>query len=252
MGILDIIKDWAKNTKENPEMNVDLSKWSADNMSDMTHLFEEAERQKENRENFKNLIVNIPFEHRSFNSLLGNAFTEINLSKNNEFLIINDITSEQEIKLNNMLDGFKNKVGTEWLLSFVDFIKEVNDMKLHQRTIEEKNTSKEDFEAKYKIIDKKSLEDLEKNKLDSVEDMSHFFDGVKGFPKAERQQEKKEKQDSTFNNIIDETKKTLTDKSNELNDLKKELDDLKFEMKRLKEGLRVAEVDIPYYYIKES
>ena len=62
------------------------------------------------------------------------------------------------------------------------------------------NISKEDFEAKYKVIEKES-----------------------------------------FDNIIDETKKVLTDKSNEYNGLKKELESAKVEIERLREKLNGIE-----------
>ena len=234
---------------------------------------------QEKRSDLTNLIVEFPLEYRPLNRL-GLSKSENNFfrgeilkneniekAKDNQFLVIYDITKEEQIKFNSMLDGFKDKVGKEWLLGFVDFMEEVNktksnDLKIESKyfvsnlnlegntfkqepftekayqivkdatalyingthlnaTIEEKfnkgdyiiennfgkfiNISKEDFEAKYKVIEKKSIEK------------------------------------ESFENIIDETKKVLTDKSNEYNGLKKELEIAKVEIEKLKERLNGVE-----------
>ena len=100
---------------------------------------------KENKEDIINFVLQIPLEYRPFKerydyeSDINKRFEK---AMNNEFLVINDITEAQKVKLNSMLDGFKNKLGTEWLLGFVDFMKEINNMNLHQRTIEDNTFSK--------------------------------------------------------------------------------------------------------------
>ena len=71
-----------------------------------------------------------------FNSNINNRFEA---TMNNEFLVINDITEAQKVKLNSMLDGFKNKLGTEWLLGFVDFMKEIDNMNLNKKSIKDKS-----------------------------------------------------------------------------------------------------------------
>lgn len=255
---------------------------------------------KENKEDLINFVLKIPLEYRPFKTKSedrNNFHREIEKTMDNEFLVINNITEEQKVKLNSMLDGFKNKLGTEWLLGFVDFIKEIDSMNLNKRTIENKtfspnlegntfkseqptinaykiledattlyingtqlnatiedkfnkgdyivedsfgkfiNVSKEDFEAKY-IATYKIIEKDMSHKLNSAKHLSSVFDGAEGFPETERQQEK---QDSTFNNIIDEAKKTLTDKSKEYNDLKKELESAKVEIEKLREKLNGIE-----------
>ena len=222
---------------------------------------------RENKEDPINFVLKIPLEYRPFKDYGYESDVDKRFKKtmNNEFLVIKDITEEQKVKLNNMLDGFKDKLGTEWLLSFVDFIKEIDNMNLNKRDIKDKtfspnlegnvfkseqtrmnafriledattlyiggtqlnttiedkfnkgdyiiednfgkfiNVSKEDFEAKYKVIEKESIEK------------------------------------ESFDNIIDETKKVLTDKSNEYNGLKKELESAKVEIERLREKLNGIE-----------
>ncbi len=210
---------------------------------------------KENREDFKNFIVNIPFEYRSFNP--------------NEFLIINDITSEQEIKLNNILDRFKDKVGTEWLSGFVDFMKEVNDMNLNNRDIKNKDfisnlnlegnvftenpikkayqiteTSGTVFVNTILLTKKDSLNKEQFNKGDYiVEDKFENFINIskEDFEAKYKVIEKESIEKESFDNIIDETKKVLTDKSNEYNELKKELESAKVEIEKLREKLNGIE-----------
>ncbi len=222
------------------------------------------------REDINNLIVDIPLEYRPLNKIYIEEPTKtkkIEHAMYNQFLVINDITKEEQIKFNSMLDGFKDKIGKEWLLGFVDFMEEVNKTKSNNLKIENKdfvsnlnlegnvfkqepftekayqivkdatalyingthlnatiedkfnkgdyiiednfgkfiNVSKEDFEAKYKVIEKESIEK------------------------------------ESFDNIIDETKKVLTDKSNEYNGLKKELESAKVEIERLREKLNGIE-----------
>ena len=53
--------------------------------------------------------------------------------------------------------------------------------------------------------------------------------------------EKESIEKESFDNIIDETKKVLTDKSNEYNGLKKELESAKVEIERLREKLNGIE-----------
>ena len=223
---------------------------------------------KENKEDIINFVLKIPLEYRPFKERYGyesDVDKRFERAMNNEFLVINDITEAQKVKLDSMLDGFKNKLGTEWLLGFVDFMKEIDNMNLNKRDIKDKtfspnlegnvfkseqtrmnafriledattlyiggtqlnttfedkfnkgdyiiednfgkfiNVSKEDFEAKYKVIEKESIEK------------------------------------ESFDNIIDETKKVLTDKSNEYNGLKKELENAKVEIERLREKLNGIE-----------
>ena len=258
---------------------------------------------KENKEDIINFVLKIPLEYRPFKERYDYE-SDINKrferAMNNEFLVINDITEAQKVKLDSMLDGFKNKLGTEWLLGFVDFMKEIDNMNLHQRTIEDKtfsklegnfvfkseqpiiraykiledatklyisgtqlnatiedkfnkgdyiiednfgkfiNVSKEDFEAKYKVIEKKSL--------DNIKDPSYSFDDAKNINISKEDFEAKYKviekesiEKESFDNIIDETKKVLTDKSNEYNGLKKELESAKVEIERLREKLNGIE-----------
>ncbi len=224
---------------------------------------------KENREDFKNFIVNIPFEYRSFNQ---NEFLIINdiipfeyRSFNpNEFLIINDITSEQEIKLNNILDRFKDKVGTEWLSGFVDFMKEVNDMNLNNRDIKNKDfisnlnlegnvftenpikkayqiteTSGTVFVNTILLTKKDSLNKEQFNKGDYI--VEDKFENFINISKEDFEAKYKVIEKNSFENIIDETKKVLNDKSSEYNELKKELESSKLEIEKLKERLNGIE-----------
>ena len=223
---------------------------------------------KENKEDIINFVLKIPLEYRPFKERYDYE-SDINKrferAMNNEFLVINDITEAQKVKLDSMLDGFKNKLGTEWLLGFVDFMKEINNMNLHQRTIEDKTFSKLEgnfvFKSEQPIIRAyKILEDTTKlyisgtqlnatiedkfNKGDYIiEDNFGKFINVskEDFEAKYKVIEKESIEKESFDNIIDETKKVLTDKSNEYNGLKKELESAKVEIERLREKLNGIE-----------
>ena len=223
---------------------------------------------RENKEDPINFVLKIPLEYRPFKERYDYE-SDINKrferAMNNEFLVINDITEAQKVKLDSMLDGFKNKLGTEWLLGFVDFMKEINNMNLHQRTIEDKTFSKLEgnfvFKSEQPIIRAyKILEDTTKlyisgtqlnatiedkfNKGDYIiEDNFGKFINVskEDFEAKYKVIEKESIEKESFDNIIDETKKVLTDKSNEYNGLKKELESAKVEIERLREKLNGIE-----------
>jgi predicted RNase H-like nuclease (RuvC/YqgF family) len=144
-------------------------------------------------------------------------------------------------------------------------MKEINNMNLHQRTIEDKIFSKLKgnfvFKSEQPIIRAyKILEDTTKlyisgtqlnatiedkfNKGDYiVEDKFENFINIskEDFEAKYKVIEKESIEKESFDNIIDETKKVLTDKSNEYNGLKKELESAKVEIERLREKLNGIE-----------
>ncbi len=89
----------------------------------------------------------------------------------------------------------------------------------------------------YSFKDVISILNSLKNATIDLEELKDYFLP----PNKKKQLEEKEKQDSTFNNIIDESKNTLTDKSNEYNGLKKELESAKVEIEKLREKLNGIE-----------
>lgn len=127
--------------------------------------------------------------------------------------------------------------------------------KIFKRKEKEPDIIREWAEAMIKAAKENPEErvDLSTWTTDNMHDMRHMFpertenwttDNMKDmtvmFAEAERQMEE-EKQKILFNNILYETKNTLTDKSNEYNGLKKELESAKVEIERLREKLNENE-----------
>ena len=239
---------------------------------------------QEKRSDLTNLIVEFPLEYRPLNRL-GLSKSENNFlrgeilkneniekAKNNQFLVIYDITKEEQIKFNSMLDGFKDKVGKEWLLGFVDFMEEVNKTKSNNLKIKNKNfisslnlegnTFKQEpfMEEAYQITkdsrrlyikgvsldawyDTKNInEDKNKNKFNKDDYIvKDKFGRLMNISKEDFEAKYKVIEKESFENIIDETKKVLNDKSNEYNGLKKELESAKVEIERLREKLNGIE-----------
>lgn len=217
------------------------------------------------REDINNLIVDIPLEYRPLNKIYIEEPTKTKKIENamyNQFLVINDITKEEQIKFNSMLDGFKDKVGTEWLLGFVDFMEEVNKTKSNNLKIENKDFvsnlnlegnifKQEPFTEKaYQIVKDATALYINGTHLNAtfedkfnkgdyiIEDNFGKFINVS---KEDFEAKYKVIEKESFDNIIDETKKVLNDKSNEYNDLKKELENAKVEIERLREKLNGIE-----------
>lgn len=217
---------------------------------------------KENKEDPINFVLKIPLEYRPFKDYgyESDVDERFKQTMNNEFLVIKDITEEQKVKLNNMLDGFKDKLGTEWLLSFVDFMKEIDNMNLNKRDIKDKtfspNLEGNVFKSEqtrmnaFRILEDATTLYIGGTQLNTtfedkfnkgdyiIEDNFGKFINVS---KEDFEAKYKVIEKESFDNIIDETKKVLNDKSNEYNDLKKELENAKVEIERLREKLNGIE-----------
>lgn len=225
----------------------------------------EAIKIQEKRSDLTNLIVEIPLEYRPLNKIYAtepHKYEKIEIAKKNQFLVINDITKEEQIKFNSMLDGFKDKVGKEWLLGFVDFMEEVNKTKSNNLKIENKdfvsnlnlegNVFKQEpfTEKAYQIVKDATALYISGTQLNTTfEDkfnkgdyiIENNFGKFINISKEDFEAKYKVIEKESFENIIDETKKVLTDKSNEYNDLKKELESAKVEIERLREKLNGIE-----------
>ncbi len=217
---------------------------------------------RENKEDPINFVLKIPLEYRPFKDYGYESDVDKRFKKtmNNEFLVIKDITEEQKVKLNNMLDGFKDKLGTEWLLSFVDFMKEIDNMNLNKRDIKDKtfspNLEGNVFKSEqtrmnaFRILEDATTLYIGGTQLNTtfedkfnkgdyiIEDNFGKFINVS---KEDFEAKYKVIEKESFDNIIDETKKVLNDKSNEYNDLKKALENAKVEIDRLREKLNENE-----------
>ena len=229
---------------------------------------------QEKRSDLTNLIVEFPLEYRPLNRLglpkpENNFFRgeilkneNIEKAKDNQFLVIYDITKEEQIKFNSMLDGFKDKVGKEWLLGFVDFMEEVNKTKSNDLKIESKyfvsnlnlegNTFKQEpfTEKAYQIVKDATALYINGTHLNAtIEEkfnkgdyiIENNFGKFINISKEDFEAKYKVIEKESFENIIDETKKVLNDKSNEYNGLKKELESAKVEIEKLKERLNGVE-----------
>lgn len=234
-----------------------------------TKYLSEAMFVQENREQIKSFELEILKEFRPI-------LPDKRNSMDNAFLVISDITEKQHGFLKVMAKELEGKSGKEWLSAFVDFVKETNDMGLINRNIYREDTIKEVFKYNednillekpkqtmaFKIEDNTStiyigntflnattesefkkddyiIRDVDgKYKYMTEEDFLNKYINVDG---SKISKDNLPLKNNEFNNLVNETNKTISNKDDELILLKEELNKMNIEMEQLKEKVNNLE-----------